>query len=42
MNQNKKTFYKNQAQSIINKLTGRKMEGFYCDTMEDAKKKGDE
>lgn len=39
MNQNKKIFYKNQAQSIINKLTGRKMEGFYCDTMEDAKKK---
>lgn len=39
MNQNKKTFYKNQAQSIINKLMARKMEGYYCDTMEDAKKK---
>lgn len=39
MNPSKKKFYKNQADSIINKLKARKMEGYYCDTMEDAKKK---
>lgn len=36
---NKKTFYKNQAESIIKKLSLRKMEGFYVDTAEEAVKK---
>ncbi len=35
----KKTFYKNQAESIIKKLKLRKMEGYYADTMEEATKK---
>lgn len=39
MNQHKKTFYENQARSIINRLKARKMEGFYCDNMEEAEKK---
>lgn len=39
MNQHKKVFYENQAKSIINKLKARKMEGYYCDSMEDAGKK---
>lgn len=39
MNQHKKTFYENQANSIINKLKARKMQGFYCDNMEEAKEK---
>lgn len=33
---NKKTFYKNQAQSIIKKLALRKMEGYYAEDMEEA------
>ncbi len=33
---NKKTFYKNQAASIIKKLELRKMEGYYADTMDEA------
>ncbi len=36
---NKKTFYANQAESIISKLKLRKMEGFYVPTMEDAYEK---
>ena len=33
---NKKTFYRNQAETIIKKLQLRKMEGYYADTMEEA------
>lgn len=33
------TFYKNQAETIIKKLKNRKMEGFYCATVEEAKEK---
>ncbi|MCR5590784.1 MAG: lactate utilization protein [Lachnospiraceae bacterium] len=36
MDANKKTFYRNQAQTIIKKLEMRKMEGYYADTMEEA------
>ena len=36
---NKKTFYKNQAESIIGKLKLRKMEGYYADTADEAMKK---
>ncbi len=39
MNPHKKAFYEKQANSIINRLQARKMEGYYCDTMEDAKEK---
>lgn len=39
MNKSKAVFYKNQAESIINKLKARKMEGFYCENMEEAKAK---
>lgn len=39
MNQHKKVFYENQAQTILNKLKARKMEGFYCETLEEAKQK---
>lgn len=39
MNEHKKAFYANQAQSIIHKLNARKMDGFYCDNMEAAKAK---
>ncbi len=39
MDSNKKTFYENQAKSIINKLSARHMEGYYCDTMEEAEEK---
>ncbi|MGN0437854.1 MAG: lactate utilization protein [Lachnospiraceae bacterium] len=39
MNQHKKTFYKNQAESIIHKLKARKMDGYYCDTITEAEKK---
>lgn len=39
MNPDKKKFYENQAATIINKLKARKMDGYYCDSMEDAKKK---
>lgn len=35
----KKQFYRNQAQSIIKKLELRKMEGYYCETKEEAKEK---
>ncbi|MCQ2597621.1 MAG: lactate utilization protein [Treponema sp.] len=34
-----KTFYKNQAASIIKKLNMRKMEGYYCENVEEAKAK---
>lgn len=33
----KRQFYRNQAQSIIKKLELRKMEGYYCETKEEAK-----
>lgn len=36
MDENKKIFYKNQAETIIKKLKIRKMEGFYAPTSEDA------
>ena len=39
MNEHKKTFYKNQAESIIKKLQLRKMEGYYCPDTESAKAK---
>ena len=39
MNQHKKVFYENQAKTIISKLKARKMDGYYCSTMEDAKEK---
>ena len=39
MNEHKKAFYANQAQSIIHKLNARKMDGYYCDNMEEAKKR---
>ena len=39
MNQHKKIAYENQAKSIIEKLQTRKMEGYYCDTMEEAEEK---
>lgn len=35
----KKTFYENQAKTIIAKLKARKMEGYYCSDKESAKKK---
>lgn len=35
----KQTFWENQAKSIIHKLNARKMEGFYCETVEAAKEK---
>lgn len=35
----KQTFYKNQAETIIKNLAKRKMQGFYCENAEDAKKK---
>ncbi len=36
MDQNKKLFFRNQAASIIKKMELRNMQGFYCDTMEEA------
>lgn len=36
MNPNKKTAYKNAANTIIKNLNKRNMEGYYCDTKEDA------
>lgn len=41
-NIHKEQFYKNQAEGIINKLKARKMEGFYCESVEDAKNKLEE
>lgn len=35
----KQTFYKNQAETIIKNLAKRKMQGFYCEDVEAAKKK---
>ena len=35
----KQTFYKNQAETIIKNLAKRKIQGFYCENVEDAKKK---
>ena len=34
-----KTFYKNQAESIIKKLNMRKMDGYYCNNVEEARAK---
>ena len=39
MNEHKKTFYRNQAESVIKKLELRKMQGFYCPDIESAKAK---
>ena len=39
INQSKKIAYANQAQSIINKLNARKMEGCYCENIEEARDK---
>ncbi len=39
MDKNKKLMYEKQAEGIIKKLAARKMEGFYCETFEDAEKK---
>lgn len=39
MNVHKKTFYKIQAEGIIAKMKARGMEAFYCDNIEDGKKK---
>lgn len=39
MNNAKKIFYENQANSIIKKLVMRKMEGYYCPDRESAKAK---
>ena len=36
MDNNKKIFYRNQAEGIIKRLKSRKMEGFYCDSSEEA------
>lgn len=36
MNVNKKKFYENQANTIIEKLKLRKMEGYYCDNIKEA------
>ena len=35
----KKQFYRNQAETIIKKLQSRNMEGYYCETREEAKAK---
>lgn len=35
----KQVSYRNQAESIIKKLNARKMEGYYCQNVEEAKKK---
>lgn len=35
----KEVFYENQAKTIISKLNARKMEGYYCEDIEGAKKK---
>lgn len=35
----RQTFYKNQAESIIKKLEARKMEGYYCENVAEAKLK---
>lgn len=35
----KQIFYKNQAETVIKNLAKRKMQGFYCENVEDAKKK---
>ena len=39
MNVHKKAFYKMQAEGIITKMKARGMEGYYCDNIDDAKKK---
>lgn len=39
MNEHKKVFYARQAETIIHKLKARKMEGYYCDSFQDAKDK---
>ncbi|MBO4637635.1 MAG: lactate utilization protein [Clostridiales bacterium] len=39
MNEHKKTFYRNQAESIIKKLALRRMEGYYCESSDEARAK---
>lgn len=39
MNESKKTFYKNQAETIISKMKQRKMEAYYCEDVAAAKAK---
>lgn len=39
MNSAKKVFWENQANTIMKKLQARKMEGYYCEDMEAARKK---
>jgi len=39
MNSAKEIFYERQASTIIKKLNARRMEGYYCATVEEAKKK---
>jgi hypothetical protein len=39
MNPSKKIFYRNQAETIVKKLSARGMEGFYCEDTESARKK---
>lgn len=39
MNEHKKTFYRNQAETIIKKLAVRRMEGYYCEDSEQARAK---
>lgn len=39
MNPHKKTFYKIQAEGIIAKMKTRQMEAYYCDSIDEAKKK---
>lgn len=39
MDKNKKAFYRNQAEGIIKRLKSRKMDGYYCDSSEEASRK---
>lgn len=39
MNEHKKTFYRNQAETIIKKLAVRRMEGYYCEDSGEARAK---
>ena len=39
MNPHKKTFYKIQAEGIIAKMKARQMDAYYCDNIDEAKKK---
>lgn len=39
MDDNKKAFYRNQAEGIIKRLKSRKMDGYYCENCEEASRK---